>query len=182
MLLCGYGSLKATMVPRLSLEEMVGRSELIVQGGCLRTWTAWDAQTRFVWTHNEIQVTDALKGGRSAVVVVSEPGGPLGEIEVSIEGMPRYQPGEEVVLFLYRTPIGFLRSRGLGQGKYKVQADALSGERRLQGELGGVAVVEAAGAARATRTDLRQFDGARLEEFKSLVRELVTRGAMGKSQ
>ncbi|MBI3664984.1 MAG: hypothetical protein HY236_01965 [Acidobacteria bacterium] len=182
LLLFVFGTLQGTMVPALSLEEIVERSEQIVHGRCLRTWTSWDAQTRAVWTHNEIEVADVLKGGRTQTVVVSEPGGRLGDIETWIAGMPRYEPGEEVVVFLYRTPIGFVRSRGLGQGKFTVQADPASGELRVQAQLGGAAVVEPAGAARMPRIGLQQLDGERLEAFKAQVRGLVIRQAQGGRQ
>ena len=109
----------ATMAPRLSFEELVARSERIVHGRCLRSWSAWDAPGRFIWTHTEIQLLDRLKGS-AVTVVVSELGGIVGGLGLAVEGVPRYQPGEEVVLFLYQTPIGYWRARGLEQGVYRV--------------------------------------------------------------
>src|SRR5437867_10443567 len=108
----------ATMVERLSLEQLVERSERIVQGRCERTWSDWDAKHQSIWTHWEIQVTEPIKGGPVTKLVISEPGGIVGDVGMLVEGVPHYEPGEEIVLFLYKTPIGYWRSRGLGQGKY----------------------------------------------------------------
>jgi len=172
--LCAAGLGQGTLTPRLSLEEMVERSERIVRGRCLRTWAAWDADRQFIWTHAEIQVADWLKGGREATLVVSEPGGVVGGLSMTIDGAPQYQPGEEVVAFLYRTPIGFWRLRGLGQGKFRIQADA-AGRRLARPDLAGVALVDSNG--RPARQ--AAFDGLGLEEFLHRVRGLVARQAAG---
>jgi len=113
----------ATAVARLSLEDMVRSSELIIIGRVTRVWSAWDGQHRFIWTHNEIAVHDAAKGGRGESLVVSEPGGVVNGEGMRIAGAPTYAPGEQVLLFLERVPNGYLRSMGLGQGKLRISAD-----------------------------------------------------------
>ena len=173
LLLCAARPLGATMTPRLSLEEMVDRSELIVHGRSVRSWSGWDAAHQFIWTHHEIQIVAWIKGRTAATVVVSEPGGVADGMELSITGMPRYQPGGEMVLFLYKTPIGYWRARGLSQGKLAVVAD------RVRSSLDGVVLVERSGAETQTGTDLRALDGMRLGELKSRVRGLALRPATG---
>ena len=173
------GAAEATMTPRLTLEGMVERSERIVQGRCLRTWSEWDAGRQFIWTHSEIEVSESLKGGPVTTVTISEPGGRVGDLEMRIEGMPHYQPGEEMVLFVYRTPIGLWRARGLGQGKYRILADPASGRRRVRGDVSGVALAEPARPTAGRGTELRQLDGMQLEDFKSRLRELIGRQAAG---
>jgi len=161
-------SLPATMTERLSLEQMVERSERIVAGRCVRAWPAWDANRTAIWTHYEVQVSDPLKGGAASTITVSEPGGTVDGVTMLIEGMPQYQVGDEVVVFLYRTPIGFWRTRGLGQGKFRV-ADG-----KVRGEGSGVVLVDPAGPPVGEKlTDLRRIDGMRLEDFKAQVRNLA---------
>lgn len=96
----------ATTVVRLSLEDIVDRSELIVTGRVVRTWAAWDGQHRYIWTHNQIAVRSVAQGSRTANLVVSEPGGVVGSDGMQIAGPPTYAPGEEVMLFLERMPNG----------------------------------------------------------------------------
>ncbi len=167
------GTLHATLAPRMSLDEMVERSERILQGRCLRAWTAWDAKHQFIWTHSEIQVLDSLKGGPAATVVVSEPGGAVGDEAMWIAGMPQYRPGEEVVLFLYRVPNGMWRARGLGQGKFQVLPDG-----RVRADLGGVEIIDRIGAV-PSGTDLRSLDGLGLADLKNRVRGLLLRPSRG---
>ena len=107
----------ATLVPRMTLEQAVDDSELIVQGTVVRTWSAWGDKRQFIWTHYELKVSDALKGLATRNIVISEPGGTVGDTGMQIAGAPRYSVGEEVVLFATRTPIGYLRTAGLGSGE-----------------------------------------------------------------
>jgi hypothetical protein len=170
------GAAQATLVERVSLEQLVDGSARIVQGRCLRTWSAWDATHQNIWTHSEIQVTDLLKGDAGQTVVVSELGGEVGDLGMRVEGMPQYQPGEEMVLFLYQTPIGLWRTRGLGQGKFIVLRDAPAGAARVRADLQTAALTEPAGGA-PQGTDLRRLDGLALDSFKTQVRALVKRPA-----
>jgi len=101
----------------------VGRSEAIVIGHVTRTWSAWDDQHRYIWTHAEIAVHEVAKGARGMNLVVSEPGGAVGGVGMRVAGAPTYTPGEQVMLFLERAPNGYLRSAGLGQGKLRISAD-----------------------------------------------------------
>ena len=41
----------ATSVPILTFDELAGHSELIVAGEITRSWTGWDGEHKFIWTH-----------------------------------------------------------------------------------------------------------------------------------
>jgi hypothetical protein len=119
--LVAAGVCAAAVVPRFSFEELVDTSERIVQGRVERSWVAWDRSRQFIWTHYEIAVSDMVKGAPSRTVIVSEPGGALDGMTLTVPGAPRYATGEEVVLFLHRTPIGYLRANGYEQGCHRVR-------------------------------------------------------------
>ncbi len=175
LVFAGISSLHATLVPRMSLEEVVDASESIVQGTVVRTWTDWDESHKYIWTHYEIQVADRLKGSAAGKLVVSEPGGTVGETELQIAGTPQYTVGEEVVLFAERTPLGYLRTCGWGQGKFRVARAAANGKAVVQTAVKGVQLVErpTAAAVKSQSTPLREVNGLGLEQFKTRVRELV---------
>ncbi len=167
---------RATVVERMSLESLVDRATWIAQARCERTWAAWDARTGAIWTHAELQVLDSLKGGVAGQIIVSEPGGTIGDVGMAVEGVPRYRGGEEVVVFLYRTPAGFLRTRGLGQGKFTVVPDPQGKERRVRLNVAGAALVSPTDAMTRGVT-LERLDGMGLEQFVSLIKATVTRRA-----
>jgi hypothetical protein len=122
LLSVGAGLLSAALVPKLSLEEMTGASDLIVHVRVGDSFAAWDPQRLFIWTHYKLEVLEVWKGNVDGPLVVSEPGGALDGISMAFSGALRYKPGEEVILFLYRTPIGYWRARGLSQGKVAVES------------------------------------------------------------
>ena len=156
----------ASTVPRLSLEEMVSRSELIVSGQVTRTWAAWDSRHQFIWTHSEVVVGDVTKGGRMEKVVVSEPGGVVDGVAMRIAGTPTYSPGEQVMLFLERMPNGLLRSAGWGQGKLLV-----TGQGRLQLTHTGAEIVRLGNANPGT--GLESLQGSAATELRKRVTHLV---------
>jgi hypothetical protein len=144
-ILCGAAALPAATAPHMPLETLVERSPRIVHGSVGRSWTAWDAERRFIWTHYEVHVSEALRGP-STRLVLSEPGGTVDGMTMHVPGAPRYGVGEEVVVFAYPTGIGLWRTRGLGQGKYSVSRRTGLPLVRAQGS-GALPLVER-GAAR----------------------------------
>ncbi len=104
------------MVPRYTLEGLLAQSEFIVHGKISASRVAWDAKHKYIWTHYDIELIESIRGGRTGIAV-SEPGGSLGGVNQQFSGAIPYAVGEEVLLFLYRTPIGYLRTTGGPQGK-----------------------------------------------------------------
>jgi hypothetical protein len=158
--------LNAATVPELSLEELTAQSEIILHGRVLRSWSAWDAAHRNIWTHHEIEVLDGIRGAALKTVVASEPGGTVDGLTMRISGEVAYAPGEEMVVFLYRTPIGYLRATGYGQGKYTIRGS------RIRSNAGGVELALPAGRERSG-TSLRGLEGSDLAAFKKRVRALA---------
>lgn len=112
-LVCYAGTLQP-----LTTAELVSQSETIVSGTVTRTWTSWDNEHRFIWTHAAILVDNVLKGSPSSVVTVSEPGGVADGLTMQVPGSTPYATGERVHVFLYRTPLTYMRTVGYGQGKF----------------------------------------------------------------
>ncbi len=108
-------AVQAAIVPSVSLEELIDQSEAIVHGRVMRSWSAWDGAHKYIWTHHLIAVIDPVRGGGPGFVVASEPGGELDGVGMRFSGALEYSVGEEAIVFLYRTPIGYLRATGSGQ-------------------------------------------------------------------
>lgn len=134
----------ASSFPQLSLPELVSKSETIVSGTVVRSWTGWDVEHRFIWTHTEIQVGGTLKGKAQTLIQVSEPGGTADGITMKVLGAAGFVSGEQVRLFLYKTPLGYMRTVGYGQGKFTVSNDGRVHANRAAGfeALDGISAVE----------------------------------------
>jgi len=146
----------ATSIARISLEDTVAQAEWIVEGDVVRNWCGWDSGHRFIWTHTEVAVRDRWKGTTGRTVTISEPGGSVNGIATDIPGMVRYTPGEHVVVFLYTTPIGLVRTVGLAQGKLEVDNRGRVHPARVD------ALLASPAGARADGTSVHDLDASSL--------------------
>jgi hypothetical protein len=78
-----------------------------------------------------------------------------------------YAVGEETIVFLYRTPIGFLRATGYGQGKYTVTP-----ETRVRANSNGLDLLPSKGLRGA---ELSSLNGLTVDDFKARVRDALRR-------
>jgi hypothetical protein len=159
----------ATLVPSLSLQELIDQSELIVHGRVTRSWAAWDSGRKYIWTHYQIEVIDPIRGNPGASVVASEPGGSVDGFNMTAAGAVEYTPGEQAIVFLYRTSVGYFRATGLGQGKYTVASDG-----RVHANLKGLDLVRRDPASHGV--SLSTLEGLTLSGFKTRVREAIRSG------
>ena len=155
---------RATVIGRLSFEDLVDTSELVIAGKVTRSWAAWDAHRKYIWTHYEVAVQSAQKGAAGATVEMAEPGGALDGIVMGIAGTPVYTPGENVLVFLQRMPNGYLRTTGWGQGRYLVDSN---GRIHADSILRGLEIVDARNSGAAPPgTSLTTLDGMNLNELR----------------
>jgi len=123
LILVGFSSLEATQIPSFALREIIGLAERVVHGRVesVETVKAKDGRLR---TRVDVSVDDTWKGPAEPRVTVVQASGVLGERWVRVVGEPEFRPGEEVVLFLVRTPAGDWVVAPLSQGKFSVTRDA----------------------------------------------------------
>ena len=174
----------ATLVPQVTLEQMAGEAQFVVHGKVTRKWSAWDSGGQMIWSHYQLQLEEALKGSPGNSLVVSEPGGIVGDQGISIAGTPEYDVGDEVVLLVWRTPLGYLRTSGWGQGKFTVSATKGSSTKTVHASLRLPGVELFSG--RQAKDPQRQttlpgsLDGLSLEEFKGRLKLLLSSAGAGR--
>ena len=159
---------QATLVPALNLRSLIDQSEIIAHGRVTHFWAAWDSAHKYIWTHYRLEIIDLVRGNAGASVTVSEPGGSLDGVNMRISGAPEYGVGETAIVFLYRTPVGYLRATGFGQGKYTVTP-----EMRVRTNRKGLELLQrdsAGGVALST------LEGLGVAEFKARVRDAIRSG------
>jgi hypothetical protein len=165
LLLLAAATVQAALVPALGLDDLIANSQAIVHGRVMRSWSAWDDAHKFIWTHHMIAVIDPIRGVAPGYVVASEPGGEVGGIGMRITGAVEYAAGEEAILFLYRTPVGYWRVTGHAQGKYKVTPDL-----RVHTNLRGIDLVQ---RTPIHGVGLASLDGLSIADFKTRVRHAM---------
>jgi hypothetical protein len=120
---------QATTLERMSLAKMAQTAPLIVRARCLANSTAWD--TGEIWTFTSFAIEESWKGAppaAAAQLTVRLLGGSLGNLTSTVSDVPRFHPGEEVILFLEPTPRGDFSILSWVQGTFRIRRDPRTGE------------------------------------------------------
>ena len=166
----------ATQVTRLDTWTMAQTSSDIVIGKVTGTQARWnDAHTKIV-TDVQVEVAEALKGGATTTLTLTQLGGEVDGARYSVPGCPAFRSGEEVLLFVWRDAQGRAQVNGLSQGKFEIERDAKTGEATVQRSLPGLAVRDA--KSLASRPTAGSVGRVKLSELKTAILEaLSTEGA-----
>ena len=116
---------------KTELKTLSRDADLIVTGKVVNQKSAWNQNRTKIYTDVKIQVDEFIKGteGQNSIIV-SHPGGEVGEVGELYSHMPRFSNDEEVLLFAkkdskdnkYRVLYG-------EEGKFSVYLDKVTGER-----------------------------------------------------
>jgi len=122
--------LPATTVEPPNLDSLISQSDYIVRAVVKSATAEWheSAGRRFIGTRVELEVREVIKGAPPATLVLNLIGGRIGEDELVLEGMPRFQAGDENVLFVHGEERKMLPLVALMHGVYPVLREAKSGQ------------------------------------------------------
>ena len=115
----------ATLMRTMELTELTASADQIVVGEVVAQESAWDSQHRTIYTTIEIGIQESWKGATpgDGRIRIRQLGGTVGDIEMTIHGMARFEPGERALLFLHQTQVV-----GWSQGKRRVHWDATASQ------------------------------------------------------
>jgi hypothetical protein len=96
-------SAEASMLRSMSLAELVNEADDIVVAKVLSVAAAWDPAHRRILSTIEVDVEETWKGSsESRHLTIVQPGGSVGDIEMTVHGMPTFSVAEKALLFLRR--------------------------------------------------------------------------------
>ncbi len=152
VLLIAAGAAQATTIVRLSVDEMTRIASDVVLGTCSSVESHWTDDHQQILTYVTVTDTRALKGRTSGSATFVQLGGRVGDDAMYTVGAPTFEVGEEVVVFLtrqsskrqlaYNTDLWLI---GLGQGKWRVERDAATGQAAATVSLGEGMVIRRPG-------------------------------------
>jgi hypothetical protein len=158
----GVTPLLATTVTKMELHELVSLSDAIVQGRIESVEARWE--DRLIYTYASVTIDDPLKGERRRALLIRQPGGRIGSLNVSVSGVPQFRTGDEVIVFLRNRQDGTFEIVGLSQGKYDIVNNfAVS-------NTSGLTLVDSKTGTISERAIEAKTP---LESFKSKIRELA---------
>ncbi|MBK6847980.1 MAG: hypothetical protein IPG96_10735 [Proteobacteria bacterium] len=145
----------ATVMPRMSLRDLVGAAQRIFIGTAVSAESRWTEDGRFIVTDTVVRIDQALDGHAGVgTVVMRELGGSVEGIGMRVAGSTELPPGQQLLLFAQGAGAGRLRVVGMRQGAYLLTRDA-SGRRVAQRTLDGLTLSAPPPAATATTSAVR---------------------------
>ncbi len=113
------------------LEDMSKGAELIVTGKVTDQRSSWNEDQTRIFTRVTVRVDEFLKGNNGSYsVVVTHPGGEVGEVGELYTHIPTFKNDEEVLLFLKKSNVQNEYTVFQGEnGKIKVLTDDRTGEK-----------------------------------------------------
>jgi len=118
---------------KMTSQELAKESSSILYGKCVKKESAWNETRDMIFTKVTIVPEYYLKGDLGTEVIVTVPGGRVGDIVYEVSEMPAFAKGEEVFAFIWEHPSGKQLVTGGYQGKLKIGIDAGTGRRTVSG-------------------------------------------------
>ena len=157
----------ATTMRALDTRALVRESSDIVIGTVAGVRSYWNAAHTRILTDVTLDVRETLAGQAATQLTLTQYGGEVDGVRVSVPGAPLFVPGEEALLFVWRDGGGHAQVNGLAQGKFDIARDAATGEQLVQRGVAGFAVRDV-----RTLRPLRRQEAAPRLRLDDLVREI----------
>lgn len=152
---------EATIVRAVEFEKKVEDAAAIVVGTCVGQQSRWDAARNLILTYSTFRVEKTLKGDPAQQITIVTPGGTVDNTVQEIIGVPKFQAGEENVVFVRNTQTG-PTVLYLEQGNYKVFKND-RGDRMVTPAVTSSVMVDTGHGTAVTPEaprSLRDFEGA----------------------
>lgn len=159
---------QATISRVVKFDEKVDQAASIIVGRVVSQESSWDANRQRILTRSKIAVEKTLKGSPAREITIVTPGGTVGDIAQDYVGVPRFQTGDENVVFVRETGAG-PTVLFFDQGAYRVAKND-SGERIVMPLVSSAVLGDVQRGAAAAPESART-----LRDFEQSVRESVGR-------
>lgn len=120
---------KATTVIPPTFEEMTDRADLVFVGKAVASRAEWRTvgTNRVIFTLADFEAVEVLKGNAEKLVTLQFLGGTVGEVTLEVSGVPKFNAGDRVLLFVEGNGVQFCPLVGVFHGKFGVRKDPTTG-------------------------------------------------------
>ena len=117
----------ATQVVYQNPQQLGQQSTLVVRGKVATVESYWNADRTKIFTRTLITIDETYKGAAAGSVEVTQLGGVVDGVRVTVHGAVVWRPDQEVVVFLEPYKANGYHVTGFSQGKFDVERDPDSG-------------------------------------------------------
>lgn len=132
----------ATTLARLSLDQLASGSDGVARVRIVSAESRWDKGS--IWTLATAKIVETMKGDLPPQIVIRVPGGRVGHLLSTVEGTPKFHPGDDVVVFLQRSRLGDFSVAGWVEGTFRISPDPQSGGETVTQDSSAFTVFDAA--------------------------------------
>jgi hypothetical protein len=118
-------------VKEMSAKELTTESTAVFYGKCSKKESKWNDKKSIIFTYVTVVPEAYIKGSLGTEVVITVPGGQVGDILYEVSEMPVFIEGEDVMAFTWKNPAGKILVTGGYQGKMKIEKDKKTGKRMV---------------------------------------------------
>jgi hypothetical protein len=162
-------TIRATTLARLSLDQLAAGSDAVARVRYAGARSRWENGS--IWTVAEVEVLETMKGHLPGEIAVRLPGGRVGHLTAIVDGTPKFNPGDEAVVFLQLSSAGGFTVAGWVEGTFRISHDPRNGRETVTQDSSAFAVFDR--ASRTFRTEgIRRMP---IEEFRARIAASVAR-------
>jgi hypothetical protein len=161
-------AIHATTLARLSLDQLAAAADAVARVRCVSAESRWENDS--IWTVTTFDVIEMMKGKLPSQVAVHVPGGRVGHLNAAVDGTPKFNSGDEAIVFLQRSPAGEFSVAGWVEGSFHIVRDPRTHRESVTQDSSAFAVFNT-----ATRTF--QTEGIHrmpIDQFRARVAAAVT--------
>lgn len=120
---------RATTVIAPDFDSLVSQADYVVRATVKSVNAEWrtDGANRHIITKVELTVSEVIKGAPPTPLVLEILGGRIGQTTMVVDGAPKFNVGDENILFVHGNGHQFVPLVALTYGKYAVSRDSASG-------------------------------------------------------
>ncbi len=156
-----------TTFVKMSLEQLTAATPLIVRARCQGSIVSTEKSE--IWTITSFEVREVWKGSAPQVVRVRLLGGRTAELTSHVEGVPRFHPGEDVVLFLAPSRRGNYSVTSWAQGTFRIHRAASNAQLVVTQDTAAFSPAEFSGGSDPRGVNSSAVRGMPFEEFRRRV-------------
>lgn len=128
--------LPATTIIAPDFDQLVNTADFVVRAKVKAVATEWrqnpdNPGKPYIGTNVELEVLEVISGTPPTPLVLSLVGGRIGDRQLTVDGSPHFEAGQENILFIRGNGQRIVPLVGMHYGHYHVRRDARTGEAQV---------------------------------------------------